>query len=257
MEAKPYLQQISLKRDAVPSFDAYPFHIPAVKNLSSMVFHPDVTFIIGENGSGKSTLIEAIALHLGFGIEGGSKNVQTKTHQNASVLFDYLSSTKSYRKPSDYFFLRAESYYNVATYLEELDKEEENYGKGNYVKDNYGVKSLHECSHGESFMATLTHRLSGNGLYIFDEPEAALSPARQLAALSAIHELVSANSQFIIATHSPILLAYPNAIIYQLDEDGMHKVKYEETEHFRITKYFLDNHEEMTRTLMGDPLNLS
>ena len=253
MEAKPYLQQISLKRESVPSFEAYPFHIPAIKNLSSMVFHADVTFIIGENGTGKSTLIEAIALHLGFGIEGGSKNVQTKTHQNASGLFAYLSSTKSYRKPSDYFFLRAESYYNVATYLEELDIEE----KKNYVKGNYGVKSLHECSHGESFMATLTHRLSGNGLYIFDEPEAALSPARQLAALSAIHELVSANSQFIIATHSPILLAYPNAVIYQLDEGGIHKVKYEETEHFQITQYFLNNHEAMTRTLMGDPLNLS
>jgi len=249
MEAKPYLQQISLKRESVPSFDAYPFHIPAVKNLSSMVFHPDVTFIIGENGTGKSTLIEAIALHLGFGIEGGSKNMQTKTHQNASGLFDYLISSKSYRKPSDYFFLRAESFYNVATYLEET-------GKG-FIQGNYGVPSLHECSHGESFMATLTHRLSGNGLYIFDEPEAALSPARQLAALSAIHELVQANSQFIIATHSPILLAYPNAVIYQLDEGGMHKVKYEETENFMITKYFLNNHEAMTCTLMGNPLDLS
>ena len=249
MEAKPYLQQISLKRESVPSFEAYPFHIPAVEKMTSMAFHPDVTFIIGENGAGKSTLIEAIALHMGFGIEGGSKNVQAKTHQNASVLFNYLMSSKSYRKPSDYFFLRAESYYNVATYLEELDKEE--YVNYNYVNDNYGVKSLHECSHGESFMATLINRLSGNGLYIFDEPEAALSPARQLAALSAIHELVKANSQFIIATHSPILLAYPNATIYQLDGDGMRKVKYEETEHFMITKYFLNNHEEMIRTLMG------
>ncbi|NOW97506.1 AAA family ATPase [Mucilaginibacter sp. SG564] len=253
MEAKPYLQQISLKREAVPSFEAYPFHVPAVKNLPVMKFHRDVTFIVGENGSGKSTLIEAIALHMGFGIEGGSKSVQTKTHQNASPLFEYLNSSKSYRKPSDYFFLRAESFYNVATYLEELDKEEDK----NYVKGNYGVKSLHECSHGESFMATLTHRLSGNGLYIFDEPEAALSPARQLAALSAIHELVQANSQFIIATHSPILLAYPNALIYQLDEEGIHKVSYEETEHFRLTQYFLNNHQEMTRTLMGNPLNLS
>lgn len=248
MEAKPYLQQISLKRESVPSFEQYPFDIPVIRKMTSIKFHADVTFIIGENGSGKSTLIEAIALHLGFGIEGGSKNVQTKTHQNASVLFDYLTSAKSYRKPSDYFFLRAESYYNVATYLEELDKEE--YVNYNYVKDNYGVNSLHECSHGESFMATLINRLSGNGLYIFDEPEAALSPARQLAALSAIHELVRANSQFIIATHSPILLAYPNATIYQLDGEGMRKVKYEETDHFMITKYFLNNHEEMIRTLM-------
>lgn len=248
MEAKPYLQQISLKRESVPSFEQYPFDIPVIRKMTSIKFHADVTFIIGENGSGKSTLIEAIALHLGFGIEGGSKNVQTKTHQNASVLFDYLTSAKSYRKPSDYFFLRAESYYNVATYLEELDKEE--YVNYNYVKDNYGVNSLHECSHGESFMATLINRLSGNGLYIFDEPEAALSPARQLAALSAIHQLVQANSQFIIATHSPILLAYPNATIYQLDGEGMRKIKYEETDHFMITKYFLNNHEEMIRTLM-------
>lgn len=249
MEAKPYLQQISLKRESVPSFEQYPFDIPVIRKMTSIKFHADVTFIIGENGSGKSTLIEAIALHLGFGIEGGSKNVQTKTHQNASVLFDYLTSAKSYRKPSDYFFLRAESYYNVATYLEELDKEE--YVNYNYVKDNYGVNSLHECSHGESFMATLINRLSGNGLYIFDEPEAALSPARQLAALSAIHQLVQANSQFIIATHSPILLAYPNATIYQLDGEGMRKIKYEETDHFMITKYFLNNHAEMIRTLMG------
>jgi len=209
-----------------------------------MAFHPDVTFIVGENGSGKSTLIEAIALHLGLGIEGGSKNVQVNTHNNASKLFEYLASMKSFRKPADYYFLRAESYYNVATYLEEIDE------KG-YVEKAYGVKSLHECSHGESFMATLTNRLSGGGLYLFDEPEAALSPARQLAALTAINELVRANSQFIIATHSPILLAYPSAIIYQLDEDGIRQIKYEETEHFMITKYFLNNHQEMTRMLTG------
>jgi predicted ATPase len=113
-------------------------------------------------------------------------------------------------------------------------------------------KPLHQYSHGEAFMTTLTNKLKGNGLYIFDEPEAALSPARQLAALSLIDRLVKENSQFIIATHSPILLAYPNAIIYQLDDAGIKQVNYEETEHYMVTKYFLNNHQEMTRILLGN-----
>ncbi|MDB5141698.1 MAG: putative ATPase [Mucilaginibacter sp.] len=245
MEAKPYLKEILLKRELISSFDQYPFHIPAVKHLSSLQFHPDVTFIIGENGTGKSTLIEAIALSLGFGIEGGSKNVQVQTHNNASPLSGYLTGIKSFKKPTDYYFLRAESYYNVATYMEEISDEEK-------FEKYYGVKSLHQCSHGESFMVTLTKKLTGNGLYIFDEPEAALSPSRQLAALSAINNLVNANSQFIIATHSPILLAYPNATIYQLDEAGIKKVNYEETEHFMVTKYFLNNYKEMTGILFDN-----
>jgi predicted ATPase len=208
MQAKPFLKEILLKRDTVPSFEAYPFHIPAIRNLSSLKFHPDVTFIIGENGSGKSTLIEAIALHMGFSTEGGSKNAQFHTHNNSSHLFNYLTGIKSFKKPTDYFFLRAESFYNVATYMEEVYDDE--ISKKKFL-ELYGVNSLHECSHGESFITTLTNRLSGNGLYIFDEPEAALSPNRQMAALSLINTLVNENSQFIIATHSPILLAYPGA----------------------------------------------
>ena len=243
MEAKPYLKEIVLKRDLITSFEEYPFHIPAIKSLSSLEFHADVTFIVGENGSGKSTLIEAIALNLGFGIEGGTKNVQFQTHNNASPLFNYLTGVKSFRKPSDYYFLRAESFYNVATYMEEVG----------YLK-SYGNdgKPLHQYSHGEAFMTTLTNKLKGNGLYIFDEPEAALSPSRQLAALSLIDKLVNENSQFIIATHSPILLAYPNATIYQLDDTGIKQVNYEETEHYMVTKYFLNNHQEMTRILLGN-----
>ncbi|MBG6235206.1 putative ATPase [Pedobacter sp. CAN_A7] len=239
MEAKPYLKEVHLKRDLIPSFDIYPFNIPAISNLSSLEFHPDVTFIVGENGAGKSTLIEAIALSLGFGIEGGTKNVQFKTHHNESGLFNYLNNVKSFKKPNDYYFLRAESFYNVATYMEEL----------NYLHD-YGGKSLHQRSHGESFMATLGLKLKGRGLYIFDEPEAALSPTKQLEALAVIDKLVTAHSQFIIATHSPILLAYPHATIYQLDEFGIKRIKYEETEHYMVTKYFLNNHKEMIKEIL-------
>ncbi|MFB0496967.1 putative ATPase [Mucilaginibacter sp. OAE612] len=247
MEAKPFLQEIQLKRDTVPSFDAYPFHIPSIRSLKSLKFHRDVTFIIGENGSGKSTLVEAIALHMGFSIEGGSKNAQFQTHNNSSQLFNYLTGIKSYKKPTDHFFLRAESFYNVATYMENVYEND----KGRFERQ-YGVRSLHECSHGESFMATLTNRLTGNGLYIFDEPEAALSPNRQMAALSLINTLVNENSQFIIATHSPILLAYPGATIYQLDDSGIKQIHYEETEHYMVTKHFLNNYEEMTRILFGE-----
>ncbi|WP_448702760.1 AAA family ATPase [Mucilaginibacter sp. AW1-3] len=240
MKAKPYLQQIVLKREMVPSFKQYPFNVPAIKNLHSLPFHADVTFIIGENGAGKSTLLEAIALNLGFGIEGGTKNVQFKTHDNASPLFKYLTGVKSFSKPTDYYFLRAESFYNVATYMEELG----------YTDDD--DKFLHQYSHGEAFMSTLTGKLKGKGLYLLDEPEAALSPNRQMAALAVINKLVKAESQFIIATHSPILLAYPNALIYQLDDTGIHKVNYEDTEHFKVTQYFLNNYKRMTGLLFSD-----
>ena len=249
MEAKPYLKEILLNRENIPSFDGYPFHIPAIKNLTSLQFHPDVTFIVGENGSGKSTLIEGIAQYLGFGSEGGTKNSLFETHSNVSPLFEYLKGVKSFRKPADHYFLRAESFYNVATYMENVYESE---GDKILFAKQYGVKSLHECSHGESFMAMLTHKLKGQGLYMFDEPEAALSPTRQLAALTAIHNLVQQNSQFIIATHSPILLAYPNAAIYQLDDTGIRQVNYEETEHFMVSKHFLNNYQEMTGILFED-----
>ena len=241
MEAKPYLQEIQLKHEMVASYHEYPFCIPCIKNLSSLEFHEDVTFIIGENGAGKSTLIEAIALGLGFGIEGGTKNVQIATHNNnASQLCKYLKFVKSFKKPSDYYFLRAESFYNVATYMEEVD----------YLIE-YGGNSLHNYSHGESFMATLSNKLKGNGLYIFDEPEAALSPSRQLAAIAIIDKLVRNRSQFIIATHSPILLSYPNAAIYRLDDSGIRKIDYEETEHYMVTKHFLNNYKEMIEMLLS------
>lgn len=245
MDIKPYLQEIGLKRDTITSNDDFPFNIPAIENLPVMKFHRDVTFIVGENGSGKSTFIEAVAQWLGLSQEGGSNNIRLDT-RNDSSLSNHLWGAKGYRKPLDYFFLRAESLYKVATHLEDIYENQ----RGRFAQI-YGVNSLHECSHGESFLAIMANRLGGNGLYIFDEPEAALSPMRQLTALSLIDGLVHKNSQFIIATHSPILLAYPNAFIYQFDNTGVKQISYEETEAFTITKSFLNNHQSMMELLIS------
>lgn len=241
MEAKPYLREISLKRERLPATDGYPFSIPAVRELDVLEFHPDVTFFVGENGAGKSTLLEAIALALGFGPEGGTRNVRFSTAESVSTLHQYLKMVKGFAKPRDHYFLRAESFFNVASYMDETG----------YL-GGYGDKSLHERSHGESFMSVLRDKLKGKGLYLFDEPEAALSPSRQMAALAAIHQLVEDGSQFIIATHSPILLAYPRSKIVLFDGTGLSEVRYEDTEHYAITRHFLNNHRKMVQTLMSD-----
>lgn len=238
MTPRPYIKSISFiepkskTTQQVESIDwsVFPFNIPAINDLDKIEFHPDVTFLVGENGSGKSTVLEAIALALGFGQEGGTKNVQISTKSTDTGLAKHLRLIKSYQKPKDAYFLRAESFYNVASYMDEVG----------YL-GGYGGKSLHVCSHGESFMAVLLNKLKGNGLYLFDEPESALSPTRQLSALVAINDLVQADSQFIIATHSPILLTYPNAKILQFSDTGITEVNYEQTEHYSVTKNFLNN----------------
>lgn len=236
LEAEHYLLEVKLKRDQVPSFDQYPFSLPVVRNLHNLELHPKVTFIIGENGSGKSTLLEAIAVAWGFNPEGGSKNFRFSTRRSHSELNEYLTLVKGIKRPRDGYFLRAESFFNVASEIEAMDRIP---AAAPLVINSYGGRSLHEQSHGESFFALLERRLNGNGLYIFDEPEAALSPRRQLAMLTRLHMLVQARSQIIIATHSPILLAYPNALIYQIYKDGLSKVAYRETEHYTISKAFL------------------
>jgi len=200
--------------------------------------HPRVTYFIGENGSGKSTLLEAIAVSLGFNAEGGTKNFSFGTRRSHSELHEYLRIAKGVRRPRDGFFLRAESFFNVATEIERLD--EEPLG-GPPIINSYGGRSLHEQSHGESFLALMTERFGGQGLYILDEPEAALSPQRQVAVLSRIHDLVLDNSQFIIATHSPILMAYPDSLIYQCNRNGISEIAYQETEHFKVTRRFLSD----------------
>lgn len=236
---KPYLIDVTLLREKITSFREYPFCLPVVKNLHTMSFHPDVTFLVGENGSGKSTLIEAIASLLDFNPEGGNKNIRFSSKHTHSNLDKYLKLSRSFKKPKDGFFLRAESFYNVASYVDEIG----------YL-ETYGGKSLHEQSHGESFISLLNNKFRGNGLYILDEPEAALSPARQMTALAIIHELVNAKSQFIIATHSPILMAYPNSTIYWLSETGIEEIEYTKTEHYEITKTFLNQTESMLKALL-------
>jgi predicted ATPase len=246
---RPYLREVSLKRDDVVRYEAYPFCIPAVRELYGLEFHPDVTFIVGENGCGKSTLLESIAAAWGFNPEGGSVNFRFSTRASHSELHNYLRLVKSIHRPKDGFFLRAESFFNVATDIERMDAEP---ALGPPVIDSYGGRSLHEQSHGESFLALLLNRFGGNGLYILDEPEAALSPTRQLAVLRRMRQLVLENSQFIIATHSPILMAYPGAKIYLLDGTGFTEVRYEDTEHYAVTRDFLNNPEHMLEKLFAD-----
>jgi len=249
MEELPYLKEISLKRNLIESFDNYPFSIPAIRELDFIEFGKEVTIFIGENGSGKSTLLEAIAVGMGFNAEGGSKNFNFGTRNTHSDLYKYLRLSKSFKKYRDGYFLRAESFYNVATNIDELD-EEPSFGPP--IKYSYGGESLHQQSHGESFLSLLVHRFGGNGLYILDEPEAALSPTRQLAVLSRIYQLIQSKSQFVIATHSPILMAYPGAVIYQIDKSGIYPIKYEQTEHYEITKSFLNNPGPMLKELLTD-----
>lgn len=227
--------------------DCYLYNLPIVQYLikdNAINFENDVTFFVGENGTGKSTLLEAIAVAYGFNAEGGTKNFNFSTNNTHSELCDYLTISKS-KYAKDGFFLRAESFYNVATNIDELNNELP-------LLQSYGGVSLHKQSHGESFLALIQNRFGGNGLYILDEPEAALSPSRLLTLIAEIYSLVKNNSQFIIATHSPILMAFPNAQIYQLTEDGIEIVSYKETEHYQLTKSFLENPEHILKYLLED-----
>ena len=247
MISPQFISRVTLRRDIVESFDVYPFSLPTIRTFEYLDMHPKVTYVIGENGSGKSTLLEAIAVSMGFNAEGGSKNFSFNTHSSHSDLHSYLRIAKGFRKPRTGYFLRAESFYNVASEIDKLDAEPVSAAR---IIDGYGGRSLHQQSHGESFLALLTQRFKGQGLYILDEPEAALSPQRQLAVLSRIHDLVQDGSQFIIATHSPILMAYPDACIYQCNTEGISTVAYEDTEHFQVTRDFLLNPQRMLKVLL-------
>jgi predicted ATPase len=235
-----YVREVRLNWDRVVRKDVYPFSLPAIRGLERLALNSAVTFVIGENGCGKSTLIEAIAVAWGFNAEGGSRNFQFGTRPSHSSLSDCLTLVKGVDRPTDGYFLRAESFFNVASEVERLGV------------TGYGSLSLHEQSHGESFMALLTNRFWGKGLYVLDEPEAALSPTRQMAMLSRMHQLVAQQSQFIIATHSPILMAYPGALILELSADGIKPVSYTETEHYIVTKEFLNNPDRMLSILLGE-----
>ncbi len=231
---------------AVNGFDArsYPFNLPVVRGLISggrLEIGPGVTFIAGDNGSGKSTLIEAIAVAAGFNPEGGSRNFRFTTKATESPLGRYLTVGRvAGRRERSNFFFRAESFYNVVTEIESLG-----------VEAGYGGRSLHERSHGESFLDLIENRFHPGGLYLLDEPEAALSPRGLLIALARLHALTQAGSQLLIATHSPILLALPGATIMQISDDGqLRRVAYDEADAVRVTRDFLAAPERTLRHLL-------
>lgn len=246
---KQYIRSISLNKVKIDNPSQYPFNLPVLKNLETLDFHPKVTFIVGENGSGKSTLLEAIAVACGFNPEGGTKNFTFQTRDSHSDLHDYINITKGIKVPQNGFFLRAETTYNLATDIDERDEDPEQMGAR--IIDSYGGKSLHQQSHGESFFAIFLNRFGPKGIYILDEPEAALSPSRQMSMITRMDELVKEGCQFIIATHSPILMAYPRATIYEIKDEKLNEVSYEETEHFQITQSFLNNKDKFLDILMG------
>ncbi|AEI44637.1 AAA family ATPase [Paenibacillus mucilaginosus] len=248
-QSDTYLRCIQLLREKVPSFEQYPFHLHAIRELNTLELHPKVTYIVGDNGMGKSTLIEGLAVAWGFNPEGGSLNFQFSTFASHSELHRYLRLVRGARKPRDGFFFRAESYYNLASNIEEMDREISSAPK---IIEGFGGRSLHEQSHGESFFAAFLNRLKGNGLYVMDEPEAALSPFRQMSLLTQIHKLVQRNSQFIISTHSPILMSYPESVIYQLTSRGIEEVTLEETDHYELTRRFLNNRQRMLQELFRE-----
>lgn len=248
-ESTAYIKSMELKGDLVPSYHHFPFDLPVIRNLDKLSFHPNVTYIVGENGMGKSTLLEGIAVALGFNPEGGTRNFNFSSYESHSELDRYLRVAKGAIRPKDGFFFRAESFYNVATNIEEMDKE---IGGGRRIIDSFGGQSLHEQSHGESFFAAFFHRFSGEGIYILDEPEAALSPLRQMSMLARIHELVNEGAQFIISTHAPILMAYPDAKLLELTEDGIQEVALEETGHYLTMQQFFENKERLLHHLFEE-----
>jgi predicted ATPase len=249
-DPQPRLRQITLLRDRVADWNLYPFNVPIVQNFSELKLKSRVCFFVGENGSGKSTLLEAIAEHAGFNREGGSRNFfreTTPSVQSTSPLSRALRLSWT-TKLTKGFFLRAESFFNMATYLDELDSE------GGGALAPYGGKSLHAQSHGQSFLALLENRFFRKGFYLLDEPEAALSPQRQLSFLLLLHGLLKNNSdiQFVIATHSPIILAYPGAQILSFDGDRLIEIAYEESSPYNIVQGFLKDRESYLRHLFAE-----
>jgi len=219
--------------------DSYLRKIEALHGLESLDFTSPITFFVGENGSGKSTLLEAVAVAAGFNPEGGTKNYRFSTYDSHSELYEAISLAKGLRRPGWGYFLRAESFYNVAT--KEMD----------YADRAHPSEKYHEKSHGESFLNIAQKQFKPNGLYLLDEPEAALSPQRQLTLLMEIYECAREDSQFVIVTHSPILLGMPGARILTFDEGKVHECSYEETDSYRVMELFINNREQLLGKLLG------
>ena len=245
------VHEIRFETNGTEEMERYPYRLPAVRALAeagSLPLHPRVTFFVGENGSGKSTLVEAIAVAAGFNPEGGSRNFAFGTRASHSSLHERLLLARGLRPLKHGFFLRAESLFNVATEIERLDAEP---APAPPILPAYGGVSLHEQSHGESFLAVMKHRFHGGGFYVLDEPEAALSPRRQISLLALLDDLCLKGAQFVIATHAPILMAYPEATIYVIGDHGIEVRAYEEVEHVQTTRAFLNAPERYLGALFG------
>lgn len=238
-----YINSIKINSTIIED-QTYVSKLPIVKNLleiKELKLNENITFFVGENGSGKSTILEAIALICGLNAEGGSKDFNFATQVTNSELYKYMTPIRSTNREKDHFFLRAESFYNVASEIDRL-----------HSQQYYGGKSLHDQSHGESFLALIQNRFRGEGLYILDEPEAALSPTRQLTLMCEMNRLIKNKSQFIIATHSPILLAFPKATIYEVSGSSITEVSYKDCEPYKVTKSFLDDPDRMLHYLLQE-----
>jgi predicted ATPase len=221
--------------------------IPSIQSINQLDFNNNITYFVGENGTGKSTLLESIAVAYGFNPEGGNRNFNFSTMDTHSGLYQAITVIKGASRPKSNFFLRSESFYNVATKIEDY-RDGDDYNS--YYK-SYGGKSLHEQSHGESFLALIENRFVPRGLYILDEPEAALSPQRQLTLLMLLYNLAEEGTQFIIASHSPILLGIPGASILSFDGGSISEITYEETESYKITELFINNKQLLLNNLLG------
>lgn len=230
-----YLKKVQYLRERVPIENRYPFNIPSFMDFRELEIPTNVTFFIGENGSGKSTLLEAIADLCEFNTAGGSRNHIYDVHEAQSALSDYIRLSWE-RKLSRGFFLRAETFYQFASHIDQMEEPNK--------YEPYGGKSLHHQSHGEAFLSLFRHAFGEKAIYLLDEPEAALSPMRQLSLMRIMKELEH-DAQFIIATHSPILLGYPNATIYNFDEETIATIRYEETIHYILTKRYLTAKEKV------------
>jgi predicted ATPase len=242
-----YLRSVELDESSHRDETEFPWCLPAIRKLGVLEFHPRVTYLVGDNGTGKSTLLEGIAEVAGFPMHGGSKYFAKFSERIWSDLGRSLKLVRNAERERDSFYLRAESFFDVSYQIEELAK-----GFGGTLAP-YGGISPHQRSHGEAFMMLMSTRFVGRGLYLLDEPEAALSPTRQLAFLAALHRLATIRrSQFVIATHSPILMAYPDADMHLLSEDGIRRVKYEKTEHFQLYRDFLNDRESYFKFLFED-----
>lgn len=232
-----FIQQVRINWNEIDRY-SYLREIDAIKDIKSLDFQYPITFFVGENGSGKSTMLEAMAIAYGFNPEGGTKNYSFSTYDSHSELCDAIVLSKGYRRAKWGYFLRAESFYNVATQEEE------------YARSGGRPQHFHEMSHGESFLAAAQSQLRPNGIYFFDEPEAALSPQRQLTLLMEIHRCAQQGAQFFIVTHSPILLGIPDAEILSFDDGQVHPILYEETDSYKITEMFIHNREQILRQLL-------